>query len=297
MVSRTLSAAVLLADISGSTALYEEVGDAEAMRVISDELQRLRMIVRDHGGVYIREKGDDVLAYFDDPVRAFVAMRAVVAGGVSRLSVHAGLHFGPILLAEDDIFGETVNLTARLAALANGGEGILSRDMVDRLSGIEAMLLPIGGVWLKGINAPLDVYSFISDDTAMRTAMFPPNAGIASPASTPAAGADVALVLSIGDRVWRCRESGSLMIGRSEECEIVLPRSWISRRHAVLTVRGGKAMVEDRSSSGTYVATGSDREVMLRREAIILTGYGTLSPALPSAQAEADPIDFEVVQR
>ena len=159
------------------------------------------------------------------------------------------------------------------------------------------MLLPIGGVWLKGINAPLDVFSFTSDDTAMRTAMYPPDAGAAGPTSMPASGADVALILSIGDNVWRCRESGSLMIGRSEDCDIILPRSWISRRHAVLTVRGGKALVEDRSSSGTYVAMGGDSEVLLRREAIILTGYGTLSPALPSAQTEADPIDFEVVQR
>ncbi|MGI9416199.1 MAG: adenylate/guanylate cyclase domain-containing protein [Geminicoccaceae bacterium] len=297
MTSRTLSVAVLLADISGSTALYEEVGDAAAMRVISDELARLRETVRDHGGVYIREKGDDVLAYFDDPVHAFSAMRAIVAGGASRLSVHAGLHFGPILLADDDIFGETVNLTARLAALANSGEALMSRDMVDHLSSIEAMLLPIGGVWLKGIHAPLDVYSFTSDDTAMRTAMFPPDAGFASPASTPATGAEVALILSIADRVWRCRESDSLMIGRSEDCDIILPRSWISRRHAVVTVRGGKALVEDRSSSGTYVAAGNDSAILLRREAIILTGYGTLSPALPLAQAEADPIEFEVVQR
>lgn len=297
MVSKTLSAAVLLADISGSTALYEEVGDAEAMRAISDELERLRKTVRNHGGVYIREKGDDVLAYFDDPAHAFSAMQAIVAGGTSRLSVHAGLHFGPILLADDDIFGETVNLTARLAALANSGEALLSRSMADRLSNIEAMLLPIGGVWLKGIQAPLDVYSFTCDDTAMRTAMFPPDADLANPASAPTVGSDVVLILSIGDRVWRCRESGSLIIGRSEDCDLVLPRSWISRRHAVVTVRGGKASVEDRSSSGTYVATGSDREILLRRETIILTGYGTLSPALPSAQTEADPIDFEVVQR
>lgn len=297
MASRTLSAAVLLADISGSTSLYNEVGNAEAMRAISDELERLRTTVQDQGGIYIREKGDDVLAYFDDPDRAFGAMRAMVAMGASRLSVHAGLHFGPILLAGDDIFGETVNLAARLAALANAGEGLLSRAMVDRLSGIESTLLPIEGVWLKGISEPLDVYSFNSDDTAMRTAMFPPGAGAKGSAMMPAAGAEVALILTIGDRVWRCRESDGLIIGRSEECEIILPRPWISRRHAVLTVRGGKAIIEDRSSSGTYVAMGSDREFLLHREAIILTSHGTLSPALPSAQAEADPIDFEVAQR
>ncbi|MGI9508027.1 MAG: FHA domain-containing protein [Geminicoccaceae bacterium] len=296
-MSRTLSVAVLLADISGSTALYEAVGNAEAMRTIAEELERLRMTVRDHGGVYIREKGDDVLAYFNDPANAFEAMRAIVAGGTSRLSVHAGLHFGSILLADDDIFGEAVNLTARLAALANAGEGLMSRNLVDRLSKIEAMLLPIGGVWLKGISEPLDVYSFTSDDTAMRTAMYPPSVGSAHPKLMPTASADTALVLTTGDRVWRCRQLDSLMIGRSEECDIVLPGSWISRRHAVLTVRGGKAFVEDRSSSGTYIAMGNAREVLLRRETLILSGHGTLSPALPSAQAEAVPISFEIVQR
>ena len=297
MVSRTTSAAVLLADISGSTALYDAVGDAEGQRTISDELQRLRMTIRHQGGVYIREKGDDVLAYFDDSGQAFAAMRAMVTGHESRLSVHAGLHFGPILLAENDIFGETVNLTARLAALANAGEALLSRDMVDRLAGIEAMFLPIGGVWLKGISEPLDVYSFTGDDTAMRTAMYPPDGGSGHPAAMPPAGADVALVLTNGDRVWRCREADSLMIGRSEECDIVLPRPWISRRHALFTIRGGKASVEDRSSFGTYIAMGDDREILLRRESVILTGHGTLSPAMPSGQAEADLIDFEVVKR
>lgn len=294
MLSRTTSAAVLLVDISGSTALYEAVGTAEAQRAIADELQRLRTTIRHHGGIRIREKGDDVLAYFDDPEKAFEAMRSALAGGASSLSVHAGLHFGPILLAEDDIFGETVNLTARLAALANAGEGLLSRSIVDRLPGIGAMLLPIDGVWLKGISAPLDVYSFTGDETAMRTAMFP---GTHDAAATSTEGAEAVLILALGDRVWRCRESESLSLGRSQDCDIVLPRPWISRRHGMLTTRGGKAIFEDRSSSGTYVAQGDGREILLRRESLILTGHGTLSPALPSTDARADPIAFEVVQR
>lgn len=292
MASKTISAAVLLADISGSTALYEKVGNASAQRTITGEIERLRLTIREHDGVDIREKGDDVLAFFEDPNRAFAAMQAVVAGGASGVSVHAGLHFGPVLLAGDDIFGDTVNLTARLAALANGGEGLLSRAMADRLTDVGVTLFPIDGVWLKGIGEPLDIYSFTSDDTAMRTAMFVPGTDM-----TASAGGDVALVLTIGDRVWRCRESDRLMIGRSEDCDIVLPRPWVSRRHAVLTVRGGKAIFEDRSSSGTYVSMGSDPEIFLRRESVILTGHGALSPALPPTQAEADPIDFEVVRR
>ena len=297
MVSKTISASVLLADISGSTALYQTVGNAEAQRLIVSEMQRLRQTIREYDGVDIREKGDDVLAYFVDPNAAFEAMRALIAGGASGISVHAGLHYGPVLLADNDIFGDTINLTARLAALANAGEGLLSRVMADQLSDIEVALFPIDGVWLKGSKAPLDIYSFTSDDTAMRTAVFSPDAGAVDSSATTPAGGELAIILTMGDRVWRCREADSVVIGRAEDCDVVLARPWVSRLHAVLTVRGGKATIEDKSSSGTYVAMGSDRQIFLRREALILTGDGILSPALPPAQAEADPIDFEVIRR
>ncbi|MEZ5933881.1 MAG: adenylate/guanylate cyclase domain-containing protein [Alphaproteobacteria bacterium] len=298
MASKAMSVAILLADISGSTPLYKAIGDAEAQLAITRELQRLRDTIGSQGGVYVREKGDDVLAYFEDPAAAFSAMQMMVTVQSSPgLSIHAGLHFGQILIAEEDIFGEAVNLTARLSALANAGEGLLSRSVVDRLSGLHtAFLVPIDKVWLKGISEPLDVYSFTGDDTAMRTAMTPPMAARRLGRDL-ATGPEATLLLTIGDRIRSCREADTLIVGRSEHCDIVLPRPWISRRHARLSVRGGKAVVEDLSSSGTYVAAGGDSEMLLRREAFVLTGDGTISPALPSNQEEAEPIHFEVVRR
>lgn len=294
-----MSAAVLLADISGSTPLYEKVGDAAAQRAVGEELRRLRSTIEDQGGVYIREKGDDVLGYFDDPALAFRTVQALIAGrSSSPLSVHAGLHFGPVLLVDDDLFGETVNLTARLSALANADEALLSRAMVERLSAFDAAsLLPIDKIWLKGVRAPLDLYSFTGDDTAMRTAMVPPSSTAAAGSASPEASAMAVLVLIIDERIRRCREAASLTLGRSEQCDIVLSRPWISRRHARLFVRGGKAVIEDRSASGTYVAMSGADDILLRRETLVLSGEGTISPALPSTHAEASLIRFEVVRR
>jgi adenylate cyclase len=290
--------AIVLADISGSTPLYEAVGDARAQRLIRGELMRLQGAIGDQGGVCIRQKGDDVLGYFAEPGRAFRAVRAMLARPTDRaLRVHAGLHYGQIVLAGGDIFGEAVNLTARLAALANADEALSSRSFVDQLPSREAACLrPLDRIRLKGVSSPIEVYSFVEDDAAMQTQIFVGATEIhgALAASLPAAA--VAMVLHHGGHARRYGENEIMLIGRSDECDIVLARPWVSRRHAVATVRDGRVILEDRSSSGTYVSIGGGHELLLRRETIMLTGDGIISPAIHPARPEADPIRFEIIR-
>ena len=290
---KAVRACVLLADISGSTGLYEAVGDREAQRVVGGELARLHTVMSDHGGVCIRQKGDDVLGYFAAPGPAFRAVCAMLAGPTDHaLRIHAGLHYGQIVLADGDIFGEAVNLTARLAALANAGEALLSRSLFDQLpSEQRACLQPLDRLRLKGIRTPIEVYAFVDDDPALQTKVF------ARPGHGEPRVAEVAVVLTHGRHAHRCGDAQSLVIGRSDDCGIVLPRPWVSRRHAVVTVTGGKILLEDRSSSGTYVAIDGSHELFLRRETIMLASHGLISPAIRAAQPEADPVHFRIVQR
>ena len=59
------------------------------------------------GGVCIRQKGDDVLGCFAEPSKAFAAMRAMLSRPAGHvLSIHGGLHFGQVVRADGDIFGE-----------------------------------------------------------------------------------------------------------------------------------------------------------------------------------------------
>jgi hypothetical protein len=214
------------------------------------------------------------------------------------LAIHAGLHFGQILYAEDDIFGEPVNLTARLAALANAGEALLSQSFFDRLPEDKRTgLQPIDRVWLKGISEPIDVYSFVDEDAAMRTRMVSGSTAGDELGTAWARVPDVTLILSCDDNLQRCREAGSVLIGRSSECNLVLSSPWISRKHALVTVREGKVMFEDRSSSGTYLSINDGHEFFVRRETVVLTGSGVISPAVGIDQPEADLIRFEIIQR
>ena len=68
----------------------------------------------------------------------------------------------------------------------------------------------------------------------------------------------------------------------------------MSRRHATVTVRHGKVQLEDSSSSGTYVAMGGGDEIFLRRETVLLTGAGIISPALHADDETAEVIRFSV---
>jgi adenylate cyclase len=299
-MSRTApEVALLLADITGSTPLYEEIGDAAALNQIADCLSRLRSIVAGEGGAFIRSKGDDVLCSFADPSSALKAARQMVSKQPSGpLAVHAGLHFGPIIRAHGDAFGDAVNLTARLAALAKPGEALISQKLVEQLPKKETRFLRLlDSITFKGKSAQIEVYSLLEDDAAPRTeiaARRDPGQTRARPQRTVP---DVTVTLHYAGRAQHCGERASLSIGRAPDCDVVIGHAWVSRTHATVSVRRGKVQLDDLSSSGTYVSVGDGYEFFMRRETVLLTGSGVISPALRPADARAEVIRYEVVRR
>ena len=139
-VELTVSALTLLfSDLTGSTALYERVGDARAFAIVEDHFQQMGRAIGAHGGAIVKTMGDAVMATFTSPadaVRAAVDMVAECEGahGDLGLSVKIGVHEGPCLAvrANDklDYFGTTVNVAARLQALAGGSELVIGRELL-----------------------------------------------------------------------------------------------------------------------------------------------------------------------
>ena len=287
MPQKSIEVAVLLADISGSTPLYERVGDAAAVLQIGECLDRLRSIADQEGGRFVRSRGDDVLCTFADPASALKAARGMLSSHSSgSLSIHAGGHFGQIIETHDDLFGDAVNLTARLAALATPGEFLVSRSFFERLpeeGGRPFRLLD--DVAFKGRNAPAEVYSLLEDDGTTRTKLM-----------SPPSGQKLLVTLRYKDNSHHCNDRQIMSIGRAPECDLVIGQPWISRRHAVVTVRRGKVAIEDRSSSGTYVTIGNGRELFMHRESALLTGSGIISPAMRPSDAGAEIVHYEIIQ-
>ena len=112
---------VLFADVSGSTKLYESEGDKAATEAIARCVDQLRKTVESSGGRVVKTIGDEVMAVFPTPdAAAFAASNmqyaidALPLVGATKLGVRIGFHCGPVIQSDNDIFGDTVNLAARL---------------------------------------------------------------------------------------------------------------------------------------------------------------------------------------
>lgn len=145
-------ATVLFTDIVASTAQASALGD----RAWRDRLDRHDAMVRRQlerfGGREIKTIGDGFLATFDGPARAIQCACAIRDGAVQLgIEVRAGLHTGEVELLGDDVGGMTVNIGARVAALAGPGEVLVSRTVADLVVGSGLGFSERGQHELKGV--------------------------------------------------------------------------------------------------------------------------------------------------
>ncbi|MBZ9843741.1 adenylate/guanylate cyclase domain-containing protein [Mesorhizobium sp. CA5] len=294
MDQERLLAAVLLADVVGSTPLYERIGDDAALRQVSDCLDAIREIVAQHGGDFIYSKGDDVLSLFESSEAALMAV-CQISHQLSKkpLIARIGLHFGAVIRARDAVFGDVVNVTARLSATANPGEVLISQSFFEALSaGSRSTLRLLDKMAFKGKQELFDVYTLRSDNEALSTHIANRGTFVERRSAPPP---QVNLIIHYGDQSRSCRNNELVTIGRSPECDIVVQRPWVSRHHATFTISNGKARLVERSSSGTFVSMGPGHEVFIRREDILLFGSGVISPGRRSSLGDAQIVHYEII--
>ncbi|PDQ18079.1 hypothetical protein CN311_26680 [Mesorhizobium sanjuanii] len=293
MDQERLLAAVLLADVVGSTPLYERIGDDAALQQVSDCLDAMREIVARHGGDFIYSKGDDVLSLFENSEAALRAVRQISCQlKEGPLSARIGLHFGAVIRARGAVFGDVVNVTARLSTTANPGEVLISQSFFEALSaGSRSGLRLLDKMAFKGKQELFDVYTLRSDDGALSTRIASQGTIIDRRSAPP----QINLAIRYEDQLRFCRHNEFVTIGRSPECNIVVQRPWVSRHHATFTISNGKARLVERSSSGTFVSMGPDHEVFVRREDILLFGSGVISPGRRSSLGDAQVLHYEIV--
>ena len=130
--------ALLFSDLTGSTALYERVGDARAFAIVQEHFRDMTDAVVEHRGAVVKTMGDAVMASFTSSVDAVAAAIRMIEHcrdrhGALGLGAKLGVAAGPCLAvrANDrlDFFGTTVNLAARLQAKAEGGQIVVTEDL------------------------------------------------------------------------------------------------------------------------------------------------------------------------
>lgn len=283
--------AVLFVDISGSTRLYETLGDHEALERVGRTMTMLSRVCADCGGKVIKTAGDGAMCMFetaDSALRASRLMQEKTAEqlepGTPGLGIHIGCHFGPVLESAGDLFGDTVNLAARVAGLAKVGQIITTEDTVARLSAALAeRARMLDGVPVKGKRKAVTIFEFLWQDTDDLTAM----------STRIDQGRAASLALGYEGRNWRFEGPGELTFGRDAACDVVVGDRKASRLHGRLERRRDKFVLIDQSSNGTWVKFDGESEVVvLRREELMLRGSGLIGVGHSPVDGEGAPVTF-----
>jgi class 3 adenylate cyclase len=149
--------AVCFIDIAGYTRFTQERGDdvaADLAATVAAVVQRASV---QHGGKAIKWLGDGVMFYFRDPGFAVTAALDMLAAlrDAGLPPAHVGLHVGPVLFQQGDYFGQTVNLSARIAAHAQADEVLVSREAAAASRDDGIVFAEVGAVELKGVAQPV----------------------------------------------------------------------------------------------------------------------------------------------
>ena len=278
--NRKLKCALLFADVSGSTRLYEQAGDRKAQTLIGRLLDALSGICREHGGRVVKTIGDEIMCVFPDApaaARAVAAMHEYTlaqANVLGHLTIHAGLQAGTALLRPDgDVFGDAVNVAARLVALAKPMQTLTTAETLALLPAeFQADARRHSQADIKGKTGKVDLFELVWRQDDLTRPM--PLKGAAT-ASTPARHH---LVLKYRDKRFVLDEnSGEVTIGRGDQASLQVSADSASRQHASIRFRRGKFLLVDQSTNGTYIMPFTGDEVYLRHDEYTLTGSGTIS--------------------
>ena len=299
MNRQTRTMAVMFADISDSTSLYQKLGDVAARNIVNACLKVINGVLERYEGRLVKTIGDEVMCVFPDADLAVLAasdMQAQVTAtkpGNYPVSIHVGLHYGPVLVEENDVFGDTVNVAAYLRAAATA-EQILTTDAVERCltAALKTCVRPIFNAVLKGSEHESTVYQVLwrTDRADLTDVNLQPNKMI--PGDTGAL-----LVTLDEERVRVDQWRTGIVIGRSKDCDLVVTDNFASRRHLSIKLVRTHFYLFDHSINGTFVSLGSGEEVHVLRRELLLDGSGEICVGRSRVERPSGVITFQPDRR
>lgn len=300
MSQRTEKLAVLFADICGSTTLYEELGDKLARTLISEVIALMKREIDAHQGTLIKTIGDEVMCTFPSAEAAFeaaCAMQYAIKDARRNkgqpMDIRVGFHYGEVILESGDVFGDTVNIAARVAYITRAGQILTTRAVCDALPReLKEMNRHITHIELKGKRKPIDIYLVAwEQDDEMSTRVM-------THSSRKPLNAEHELILRYrGHSLSINKERRKAIIGRDATCDIVVPGDLTSRQHVAIELRSGKFVISDQSANGTHIRYADGHVVLITREEAILLGNGTISLGQPYTHEPAELIEFSLKTR
>lgn len=297
MAPKTTNLAIMFADIAGSTKLYDTLGDQLARTKVAATIETMSEITRQNKGTVIKTIGDEVMCTFPTAEDAGTAAwemqekfeeEAESNTDGSPVSVRIGMHFGPAILEGGDVFGDAVNIAARMAAQAKAKQIITTQDTLDKLPpAMRASTRFVDHAPIKGKKEEIDIFEIIwqeEDVTRMATGMV---------INKPTPEAKLTLTYN-GQTIELSKLRPGLVMGRSQNCDLTINEKLASRQHVRIELRRDKFFIVDQSTNGTHVIIGDNPEEFLRREEIPLSGSGRISLGRGFSENPDEVVEFKL---
>lgn len=164
---------ILFTDLKGSTSMYDRIGDLKAFALVNQHFERLGRAITEHRGAVVKTIGDAVMASFEQPADAVRAAREMLGeirefnreGGEGKIILKVGIHRGASIAVtlndRLDYFGQTVNIAARVQALADADEIYVTEEIFSE-PGVAELVRELHvtphDVRLKGVERTVRVF-------------------------------------------------------------------------------------------------------------------------------------------
>ncbi|MEL7447700.1 MAG: adenylate/guanylate cyclase domain-containing protein [Pseudomonadota bacterium] len=291
-MSKNAELAIVFADVVGSTKLYELMGDTKARETVAQCIDVMTAATEKNDGHVIKTMGDEVMATFesvDNAAGAACQMQMLIRDQVDigdvPVAIRVGFHFGPVMLEGDDVFGGAVHIANRMTSQAKAEQIITSEATVQHMSeDWQNSTRQIDVTKVRGTSEPIPLFEVLwqqEDNTRMLPSIQWPDAALPR---------NQRLLLRYRGQEIVCNEARpNITIGRSEDSDLMIKDTLISRLHARIEFRRGKFMLVDQSTNGTCVLQNTGEELFVRRDSLQIKGQGAIGlgrvPQADSPQA------------
>lgn len=295
---------MVFADLSGSTALYEALGNERATEAVTQLTQWIAEAMQGHGGRVVKKLGDGVLGVFGDASGAVLAMATMLRQHKSRqdrwphplrMEVRVGVASGEVVDVDGDCYGDAVNVAARLCERAGPAE-IWATETTVLLAGSapDVWYRKLGLMDIRGKAEPLMLYQ-----VEWREDEAPDSLTMQAALASQFAPADS--ILGQIQFSWHgvnhtfTSADAPVLVGRAQHAQLCINDPRVSRLHARIDWRHSGFVLTDMSSFGTWVRfEGSDAPVRLRRDGCILHGMGHIALGVSFQEPSAPVMRFAV---
>lgn len=265
---------VVFMDLGDSSEMYADQGDAATVPLIAACLRVMEQQVGNGEGLVVKRTGDGVLAVFERPEDAIRAaasthnsLRALASTSRGKeLQVRMGMSHGRAFIHAGDIYGDVVNVAARLLSCACKDEILLTEEVHTHLPAVaQQATRRIGVIAMRHYPRGVVVYRCVQDGRRLTNRV---RAGKTT---------HMSLELTWGSRLYALSAQGEkLRIGRADDNHV---RVWDGRSslyHAEIGVRQGRLVLTDLSTNGTYVQPAGGEPFRVLRDDVALMGSGEL---------------------